>query len=135
MSSRPATAAPSAAARQAEALTGAGFADVNGAVHRLSELNRPLVLVNLWAAWCARCRTELPTIRWLAERLGPNAIDVVLLSHEMNWAGDVTYARAAGIDLSHWRLSMDTSAAVVAAVFHIESDRFRIAAVGCPCRP
>ena len=41
----------------------------------------------------------------------------------MNWVGDVTYARAAGLPFRHWWLSMEASAAIVAAVFHIEPDR------------
>lgn len=118
--------ASQAASRQAEALGEAEFTDPQGIPHRLSDLTRPLLLVNLWAAWCAGCLEELPTIRSLASQLGPDAIDVVLLSHAMNWRGDQAYARGAGLPFRHWRLSASVSDSVVAAAFRIESDRFAL---------
>ena len=110
--------------RQAAALAGAEFIDAQGAIHRLSELARPLVLINLWAAWCIGCLSELPTIRGLASQLGPDALDVVLLSHDMNWQHDLAYAREAGLPFRQWRLSPQATANVVAAAFRIEADRF-----------
>jgi thiol-disulfide isomerase/thioredoxin len=110
--------------RQAEALMHAEYTDPQGTPHRLSELTRPLVLVNLWAAWCAGCLEELPTIRALASLLGPEAIDVVLLSHEMNWTGDQAYARKAALPFRHWRLAAHVPETAVAAMFRIDADRF-----------
>jgi thiol-disulfide isomerase/thioredoxin len=112
--------------RQAAALMHAEFADTQGTPHRLSELVRPLVLVNLWAAWCAGCLEELPTIRSLASQLGPEAIDVVLLSHEMNWRGDQAYTRVASLPFHHWRLSASVPEGVVSAAFRVEADRFAL---------
>ncbi|MGA3398302.1 MAG: TlpA disulfide reductase family protein [Acetobacteraceae bacterium] len=112
--------------RQAEALAQAEFTDPQGAAHRLSELTRPLVLVNLWAAWCAGCLEELPTIRALASLLGPEAIDVVLLSHEMNWRGDQAYARKASLPFRHWRLAAQGPESITAAAFRVEADRFAL---------
>jgi thiol-disulfide isomerase/thioredoxin len=124
LAARRTAAASSMEVRQAEALMAAEFADAHGATHRLSELTRPLVLVNLWAGWCAGCLNELPTIRALASRLSPDAIDVVLLSHDMNWQGDLAYARKAELPFRHWRLATQVPAAVVAASFRVENDRF-----------
>ena len=115
-----------AATRQAAALAHAAFTDSQGASHRLSELTRPLVLVNLWAAWCTGCLEELPTIRALAALLGPDAIDVVLLSHAMNWQGDQAYARRTAMPFRHWRLSAREPESVAAAAFRIEADRFAL---------
>ncbi len=92
----------------------------------MGELTRPLVLVNRWAAWCAGCREELPTIRTLASLLGPEAIDVVLLSHEMNRRGDQDYARKAEMPFRHWRLAAQVPESVTAAAFRIEADRFAL---------
>jgi thiol-disulfide isomerase/thioredoxin len=36
---------------------------------RLTELRRPVIL-NLWASWCAPCRTELPTLQRFARTAG-----------------------------------------------------------------
>jgi thiol-disulfide isomerase/thioredoxin len=112
--------------RQAEALSHAEFIDPDGTTHRLGELTRPLLLVNLWAAWCAGCIEELPTLRTLTSLLGPNAIDVVLLSHEMNWRGDQTYARKAALPFHHWRLAAEVPQSVTAAAFRMEVDRFAL---------
>jgi thiol-disulfide isomerase/thioredoxin len=113
-----------ASASQAEVLTAAEFTDERNGVHHLSELTRPLLLVNLWAAWCPGCLSEMPTMRALASRLGPDAIDIVLLSHRMNWHGDLAYAHEAGLPFRHWRLSDRVPEAVVATAFHAEGNRF-----------
>ena len=113
-----------ASASQAEVLAAAEFMDERGTLHHLNELDRPLLLVNLWAAWCPGCVTEMPTMQALTSLLGPDAIDVVLLSHAMNWNGDLTYAHRAGLPFRHWRLSSRVPEAVVATVFRVEGDRF-----------
>jgi thiol-disulfide isomerase/thioredoxin len=113
-----------ASASQAAVLTAAEFTDERSTVHHLNELTRPLLLVNLWAAWCPGCLTEMPTMQALASRLGPDAIDVVLLSHAMNWNADLTYVRRAGLPFRHWRLSSGVPEAVVATVFRVQGDRF-----------
>src|SRR5690348_11417263 len=79
--------------RQAAALLRAEFVDATGGLHRLVELTRPLLLVDLWAAWCPGCVEELPAIDRLNTQLGPEMIDVVLISHEMNWREDMAFAR------------------------------------------
>jgi thiol-disulfide isomerase/thioredoxin len=122
--SRHASAALPAEQRQAGVLGSAEFTDAQGALHRLTELTRPLVLINLWAAWCPGCLEELPSIRTLAARLGPEAIDVVLLSHEMNWRGDLAYVRTSDLPFRHWRLSPRVPQAAVSAAFRIDGDRF-----------
>lgn len=117
-------AASPAEARQGEALAHAAFVDPQGTLHRLGELTPKLVLVNLWAAWCSGCLEELPTIRTLVSLLRPGSIDVVLLSHAMNWGRDQTYLRETGLPFRHWRLAPGTPQGVVAASFRIEADRF-----------
>ena len=110
-------------ARQAAALLGAEFVDAAGDLHRLSELARPLLLVDLWAAWCPGCVEELPTIARLTRQLAPEMIDVVLISHEMNWQDDTAFARKNQLPFRSWRLS-PRSAALTDAAFRMESDRF-----------
>ena len=113
-----------AAASQAEALAAAEFADEQNTPHGLSELTRPLLMVNLWAAWCAGCLEELPTIKGLAAGLGSDSIDVLLLSHAMNWRGDLTFVRQARLPFRHWRLASRLPETVVNTVFRIEDGRF-----------
>lgn len=43
------------------------FQDRAGADVRFADFRGKVVLINLWAMWCAPCRTEMPTIAALAE--------------------------------------------------------------------
>ena len=120
--------------RQAAALLRAEFVDATGGLHRLSELTRPLLLVDLWAAWCSGCIEELPTIDRLARQLGAESIDVVLISHEMNWQDDTAFARKNRLPFRFWRLSPH-SAALTEAAFRMESDPVWAAAIPGLRRP
>jgi thiol-disulfide isomerase/thioredoxin len=113
-----------ASASQADVLVAAEFIDERDTVHHLSELTRPLLLVNLWAAWCPGCLSEMPAMRALASRLGPELIDIVLLSHPMNWHADLVYARETALPFPHWRLSNRLPEAVVASAFRVQGERF-----------
>lgn len=113
-----------ASASQAEVLVAATFTDERSTVHHLNELRRPLLLVNLWAAWCPGCLAEMPTLQALPSRLGPNAMDVVLLSHGMNWDADLAYAHNTGLPFLHWRLSVQAPETVVATAFGVQGNRF-----------
>ena len=65
-------------ARQAANLALSGVAapdflarDIDGGVHRLSDHQGSVVLVNIWATWCPPCRAEMPELDRLArERAG-----------------------------------------------------------------
>jgi thiol-disulfide isomerase/thioredoxin len=119
-----ATEQQSSLSRQAAALRQANFVDAKGSVHRLADLTAPLVLVNLWASWCPGCLTELPTICALIQQLNPGAIDVVMLSHAMNWSGDLTYARRTAVPFRHWRLGPHAPDSLTEAAFRVEDGRF-----------
>lgn len=49
----------------------------DGAETRLSDFHGKVVVVNVWAMWCAPCRTEMPTLARLAEAYAGQ--DVVVL--------------------------------------------------------
>jgi len=56
------------------------FEDGDGNSLRLSDFRGRLVLLNVWATWCAPCREELPSLNRLQAILGGPDIAVVALS-------------------------------------------------------
>ncbi len=56
------------------------FVDEAGATRRLQDWKGKVVLLNLWATWCAPCRKEMPALDRLQKALGSDAFEVVALS-------------------------------------------------------
>jgi len=46
----------------------------------LEELRGEVVLLNIWATWCAPCRDEMPSMQELHEKLGPEGLRIVAVS-------------------------------------------------------
>jgi thiol-disulfide isomerase/thioredoxin len=56
------------------------FKDSTGSEVKLSKWQGRVVLLNLWATWCAPCRREMPTLNDLQKQLGSKDFEVVALS-------------------------------------------------------
>jgi thiol-disulfide isomerase/thioredoxin len=56
------------------------FRDEGGGEVRISDFAGKVVLVNLWATWCAPCRAEMPSIDRLAAGMAGEELAVVPLS-------------------------------------------------------
>ena len=56
------------------------FRDSSGAEVKLSRWRGRVVLLNLWATWCAPCRKEMPTLNDVQKQLGTKDFEVVALS-------------------------------------------------------
>ncbi len=59
-----------------------GFQDGSGKDMRLSQWRGRVILVNLWATWCAPCRKEMPALAELQKQLGSADFEVVAISIE-----------------------------------------------------
>lgn len=57
-----------------------GFTDGDGRQLNLADFRDRLVLLNLWATWCAPCRREMPALDRLQAVLGGPDFEVVALS-------------------------------------------------------
>ena len=57
-----------------------GFADKDNKPRSLTDWKGKVVLLNLWATWCAPCRKEMPDIAKLQKELGGADFEVVALS-------------------------------------------------------
>ena len=56
------------------------FKDLTGGEIKLSKWQGRVVLLNLWATWCAPCRKEMPTLNDVQKQLGSKDFEVVALS-------------------------------------------------------
>jgi thiol-disulfide isomerase/thioredoxin len=56
------------------------FEDGQGEAMRLADFRGKVVLLNIWATWCAPCRREMPTLERLQAELGGPDFEVVALS-------------------------------------------------------
>ena len=56
------------------------FKDSSGSEVKLSKWQGRVVLLNLWATWCAPCRKEMPTLNDVQKQLGSKDFEVVALS-------------------------------------------------------
>jgi thiol-disulfide isomerase/thioredoxin len=91
------------------------FHGPSGKPMTLSEFRGKVVLVNLWATWCAPCRRELPSLDALEAALGSNKFQVVAINTDSD--GKVTaapYLKAH--DLSHLALYTDESVTMSSAL-------------------
>jgi cytochrome c biogenesis protein CcmG/thiol:disulfide interchange protein DsbE len=50
------------------------------AVKTLDDYRGDVVLLNIWATWCAPCRAEMPSIETLHREFGPRGLKIVAIS-------------------------------------------------------
>ncbi|WP_208440224.1 TlpA disulfide reductase family protein [Bartonella raoultii] len=56
------------------------FKDIQGKDHTLAQFTGKPILLNLWAIWCAPCRTEMPELATLKRELGGENFDVIAIN-------------------------------------------------------
>ncbi|ENN93084.1 TlpA disulfide reductase family protein [Bartonella vinsonii] len=56
------------------------FKDIQGKDYKLNDFTGKPMLVNLWAIWCAPCRTEMPELAQLKRELGGENFDVIAIN-------------------------------------------------------
>ncbi len=65
-----------------------GFVDAAGKSHHLSEFRGKVVVMNLWATWCAPCQKEMPTLAALQKSFGGAPIQIAPVSIDSKAAVD-----------------------------------------------
>ena len=56
------------------------FLDADGNAVSLADFEGDVVVLNLWATWCAPCRREMPSLDRLQAELGEHGLTVIALS-------------------------------------------------------
>ncbi|WP_156851219.1 TlpA disulfide reductase family protein [Bartonella refiksaydamii] len=56
------------------------FKDIQKKDHKLAEFTGKPLLINLWAIWCAPCRTEIPELAQLKREMGGENFDVIAIN-------------------------------------------------------
>ncbi len=54
--------------------------DVNGHLHRLSDYQGKVVLINFWASWCPPCIQEIPGMQRLAKSLRNRPFEIIAIN-------------------------------------------------------
>jgi thiol-disulfide isomerase/thioredoxin len=81
------------------------FVDGDGKAVDLAQRRGKVVLLNIWATWCAPCRREMPSLDRLQASLGGDGFEVVALSIDQG-AGGLAAVKAfyAELGLRHLRV-------------------------------
>jgi thiol-disulfide isomerase/thioredoxin len=58
---------------------------------------RKLTLVKLWANWCPVCFSEIEQLDRVVSAIGPDNLDVILVSHPDWWENDQVAAKSRGV--------------------------------------
>jgi thiol-disulfide isomerase/thioredoxin len=100
--------------------------DLTGKVWQLADLRGKAVLLNFWASWCEPCRAEMPALQALAQRYGPDKLQVLTVNFKESvpkmaqfvTATDLTLpvlADPAGAMARRWGVSVFPTTVLIAA--------------------
>jgi len=76
---------------------GLDLVDADDTRFSITDSKRPLTLVKLWANWCPVCLSEIEQLDTIVSALGPQNLDVILVSHPDWWESDQAAARSRGV--------------------------------------
>ncbi len=90
-------------------LPAVSFQDGTGAQKTIADWQGKVVLLNLWATWCAPCRKEMPSLDRLQGALGSDGFEVVAVSIDKGGL-DLPRFFLEKIGIEHLRLFNDPTA-------------------------
>ena len=80
------------------------YPDVNGKQVSLSDFKGKVVLIDVWATWCAPCRGEIPHLKKLEEEM--KGMDVIFLGvsvdearNKQKWVDFIEQEKLGGIQV------------------------------------
>jgi thiol-disulfide isomerase/thioredoxin len=82
-----------------EPLPDLAFEDLQGRPAKLSDFRGKVVVLNLWATWCAPCREEMPSLGRLQQAFAKEPVVVLALSVDRAGPARVeSFLREVGVD-------------------------------------
>ena len=91
------------------------FQDGAGKPLKLSDWKGKVVLVNLWATWCAPCRKEMPDLSKLQAELGSDQFEVLAISVDRKGAeASAAFLKETGAD--NLKLYVEPSTKIVGEI-------------------
>ncbi|MCS5596999.1 MAG: TlpA family protein disulfide reductase [Alphaproteobacteria bacterium] len=75
------------------------FQDEQGQEVKLSAFKGKVVVLNLWATWCAPCVTEMPDLNTLQKRLEDKDIEIITVSMDRSIEKAGQFYEKTGIDV------------------------------------
>jgi thiol-disulfide isomerase/thioredoxin len=91
------------------------FQDATGATVTLAQWKGRVVLLNLWATWCAPCRKEMPDLAKLQKQLGGPDFEVVAVSvDKKGLEASAAFLKETGAD--SLKLYVDPSANILESI-------------------
>lgn len=91
------------------------FQDGTGKPLKLSDWKGRVVLLNLWATWCAPCRKEMPDLSKLEKEMGSGQFEVVAISVDRKGAEvSAAFLKEAGV--GNLKLYVEPSTKIVTDV-------------------
>ncbi len=88
------------------------FQDASGKPLKLSDWKGRVVLINLWATWCAPCRKEMPDLAELQKELGSDQFEVLAISVDRKGAeASAAFLKETGAD--NLKLYVEPTTAIV----------------------
>jgi thiol-disulfide isomerase/thioredoxin len=85
--------------RVREALRGRSFRALDGTTTSLESLRGQVVVLNLWASWCAPCRKELPQLQALDAETAKKGGRVLAISIDLERRNVERFVRKYGLSL------------------------------------
>ncbi len=56
------------------------LSDLDGRIHRLSDYQGKVIIINFWATWCPPCREEMPSMQRAWEQLREEGIEMLAIN-------------------------------------------------------
>jgi thiol-disulfide isomerase/thioredoxin len=76
------------------------LANMDGEIFTLSSVRGKWVFLHFWASWCGPCREEMPAIRNMADELGNDKLEIVLINTAENEDTIFSFLAEIGMDMN-----------------------------------